>query len=52
MNYSLDFGKLAKYAISNIKANPFNREMIDSWIKMAISNNVHELYNTPDQNEL
>ena len=48
--YKLNFGKMAKDIISSATFNNFNKEILDSWIEVAVSNNVNELYNTPDIN--
>ena len=48
MYYGLDFGKIAKDVISMSKATPYNKEMLESWIEVAVVNNVTALYNTAD----
>lgn len=46
--YDTDFGSIAKEIISSITPTPWNQEIINSWIEVAITCNSVDLYNTPD----
>lgn len=48
MNYSLDYGKLAKDILRNMSYMITNFEQIDYWKGLAVAENVEQLYNTPD----
>lgn len=48
MTYECDFGAMAKDILANIEETPFNKGIIESWREVATSENVNELYNTPD----
>lgn len=42
--YEADFGTMAKDILGNIKPTPYNREIIESWLEVAVTFNTQHLH--------